>query len=153
METWQAILDLGRFQMSIKENESVEVVPFIEDTMGHGQASPPDAGLESELFFVQRTHVYDGEKIAIVQCVDPGSFEQNLNCIEGERGLFLYSENEINDVDPPHDEEIQILSVSVSDRTDSILIQKVHDIDVINETQKQNFYRCCEKNLKFSLTT
>ena len=88
VETWQAILDLGRFQISIKENESVEVVPFIEDAMGHGQASPPDAGIESELFFEQRIHVYDGEQIAIVQCVDPGSFEQNSIVLKVKEAYF-----------------------------------------------------------------
>ena len=104
METWQAILDLGRLQMSIRGSESVAVVPFIEDTVGQCQTSPPETGIESELFFVQRTQVYDGEKIAIVQCVDPGSFERNLNSSEGEKGLFLYSENEINNVVQPDED-------------------------------------------------
>ena len=107
METWQAILDFGRLHMSIRESENVEVVPFIEDAVGQGQTSQPETGLESELCFVQRTHVYDGDTIAIVQCVDPGSFEQNFNSSEGERGLFLYSEDELNNVDQTDEDEIQ----------------------------------------------
>ena len=148
METWQAILDFGRLHMCIKESENVEVVPFIEDAVGQGQTSPPEAGIESELFFVQRTHVYDGDTIAIVQCVDPGSYEQNFNSCYGERGLFLYSEDELNNVDQADEDEIQILSVDVSDRIDSVLIQKVYEINDISDVNKREFYRVLRENFE-----
>ena len=149
MELWKAKLDLGNFNMTIEEREKVDVVPFIEEDMGRGQTSLSEPGLESELFFVEKVEVYDQEKIAMVECVDPGSYERNLPYDEVERGLFLFTGNEVCVTDPLSESaEIQILSVQVYDRIYSVLKRKVDEIEGINEMQKEKFYREFRENIE-----
>ena len=84
-----------------------------------------------------------------MECVDSGSYERNLPYDEVERRLFLFTEHEMNVTDPScESDDVQILSVNVSDRIYSILKQKVDQIDCINDMQKERFYRVFRENIK-----
>ena len=100
------------------------------------------------MFFVEKVQIYDQERIAIVECVDSNSYERNLQCSEVERGLFLFSENEVGVDDLScGSAEIQILSIQAAGSTYSILKQKVDEIEGITDIQKERFYRVFQENI------
>ena len=65
MESWQANLDLGNFNMTIKEGDTVDVEPLIEDDVGHGQTILSEPDLESELFFIERFKFVIGRRLQL----------------------------------------------------------------------------------------
>ena len=147
LEVWSAVIDVGNLNMSLSQRGGCEKVQFVTREVGQTSAGPATEDIASELFFVEKVKVYEGDRVSVVNITDPDSYETNIPYSEEGKGLFLYSEEHSFDVEEVEIlDELRVMSMQAHNATENVLRGKIDKIEGITCAQKQSFYYTLRKH-------